>query len=62
MFLEIYFTKVLLIVLHEEMLRNFRHRFRVFCRFKWEDYNKLREIYFLSVHWAANMLHAIYVL
>ncbi len=32
-----------------------------FLRFKWKDYNKLCEIYFLSVHWAANMLHTIYL-
>ncbi len=50
-----------LIVLREEMLRNFRHCCHVFLRFKWKDYNKLHEIYFLSVHWAANMLHAIYL-
>ncbi len=50
-----------LIVLCEEMLHNFRRSYHVFCRFKWKDYNKLREIYFLSMHRAANMLHAIYL-
>ncbi len=29
-------------------------------RFKHVDYNKLHVIYFLNVHWGANMLHAIY--
>ncbi len=49
----------LLIVLCEEMLCNFRHCCHIFCQFKWKDYNKLHEIYFFSVHWAANMLHTI---
>ncbi len=40
------------------MLRNFRC---VFCRFKWEDYNKLREMHFINVRGVINMLHAIYL-
>ncbi len=56
-----YISWNLLIVLCEEMLRNFRRRCHVFRWFKWKDYYKLREIYLLSVHWAANMLHAIYL-
>ncbi len=50
-----------LIVLREEMLRNFRCVVHVFPWFKQEDYNKLCEIYFLDPHWAINMLHAIYL-
>ncbi len=56
-----YISWSLLIVLREEMLCNSRRCCHVFRQFKWKDYNKLREIYFLSVHWAANMLHAIMV-
>ncbi len=59
MFLQIYFVK--LIVLCEEILLNFRRCCHVFCRFKGKDYNKLLEIYFLTVHWDANKLHAIYL-
>ncbi len=44
-----YISQNLWIALYEEMLRNFR-RCHEFCRFK-----------FLSVHWAANTLHAIYL-
>ncbi len=58
-FFEIYFLK--LIVLREKMLHNFRGCCHVFHWFKWKDYNKLNEIYFLIMHWAANMLHAIYL-
>ncbi len=50
-----------LIVLHEGMLRNFWPCCHVFCLFKWKDYHRLHKIYFLSVPWAANMLHAIYL-
>ncbi len=57
MFLK-YISCNLLIVLREEMLRNFRHC-HVFHWFKCKDYNKLSEIYFLSGHWTENMLHAI---
>ncbi len=56
-----YISWNLLIVLREEMLRNLRCCFHVLRQFKWKDYNILREIYFLYVHWAANMLHAIYL-
>ncbi len=49
-----------LIVLREEMLRNFRHC-PVFRQFKRKDYNKLHEIYFLNVHRAVNMLQSIYL-
>ncbi len=49
-----------LTVLCEEILHNFRCCC-VFHWFKWEEYNKLLEIYFLNVHWGANMLHAIYL-
>ncbi len=57
---EICFMK-LLIVLCEEMMRNFRHVVHVFRWFKLENYNKLCKIYFLNVHWATNMLHAVYL-
>ncbi len=56
-----YISWNLLIVFREEMLCNFRHCCHVFRRFKWKDYNKLHEIYFLSAQWAANMLHTIYL-
>ncbi len=36
-------------------VRNFRSCCRVFRQFKWKDCHKLCEIYFLNVHWAANM-------
>ncbi len=49
------------IVLREQTLHNFRHHCRVFCWFKQEDYNKLHVIYFLNVHRATNVLHAIYL-
>ncbi len=49
----------LLIVLREEMLCNFGCCCYVFHWFKWKEYNKLFEICFPNVHWAANMLHAI---
>ncbi len=52
-----YISRNLLIALREEMLRNFQPWCHVFRRFKWKDYNKLHEIYFLSVHRAANMFH-----
>ncbi len=48
-------------MLREEMLPNFRPCCHVFHQSKWKHYNKLHEIYFLSVHWAANMLHATYL-
>ncbi len=41
------------------MLHSFGHY--VFCWSKWKDYNKLHEIYFLNVHRAANIFHAIYL-
>ncbi len=53
-----YISWNLLIVLCEEMLRNFRCC-HVLHQFKWKDYYKLREIYYLRVHGAANMLRAI---
>ncbi len=43
------------------MLRNFGHCCYVFHWFKWKEYNKLLEICFPNAHWAANMLHAIYL-
>ncbi len=48
-------------MLREEMLRNFKSCCHVSRRFKWKDYNKLREIYFLSVHWTVNKLRIIYL-
>ncbi len=56
-----YISWNLLIVLREEMLRKFRRSCHVFHRFKWKDCHELREIYFLYVHWAASMLHTIYL-
>ncbi len=58
---ETYVSWNLLIVLHEEMLRNFRRRFYVFHWFKWKEYKKLIEICFPNVHWAANLLHDIFL-
>ncbi len=56
-----YISRNSLIVLGEEMLGNFRRVVHVFCRFKQEDYNKLRVICFFNVYCTANMLLAIYL-
>ncbi len=52
-----YISWNLLIVLREEMLRNFRRCCHVLHQFKWKDYNKLREIYFLRRAHLWNILH-----
>ncbi len=58
---ETYVSWNLLIVLRVEMLCNFRRCCYFFHWFKWKEYNKLLEICFPNMHWAANMLHVIYL-